>query len=56
MEGEITNFYKRLDEIKLNSISKLSHEKQKRIYLQIKREKEEAERKKEEDEREKRNK
>jgi len=56
LENQISSFYKKLDEVKTSSIKKLSDERQKNIYLELKREKEEEERKREEAEREKRNK
>lgn len=53
MAKKLTTFYKKLDKIKKNNISKLSHEQKREMYLEAKREKFEAERRKKEEEKEK---
>jgi len=53
MAKKLTTFYKKLDKIKKNNISKLSHEQKRDMYLEAKREKSEAERRKKAEEKEK---
>ena len=44
MEKKISSFYRKLDEIKKRSVTKLPLDKQKEIYTNLKKEKEEKER------------